>query len=32
MNIKPFNLEEYLVNPLRKVVTREGKSVRASDC
>lgn len=26
--MKPFNLKEYLINPLRKVVTREGKSVR----
>ena len=22
MNIKPFNLKEYLANPLRKVVTK----------
>ena len=28
MNIKPFNLEEFRTNPLRKVVTREGKPVR----
>ena len=26
--MKPFNLEEYLANPSRKVVTREGKPVR----
>ena len=26
--MKPFNLEEYLKNPSRKVVTREGRSVR----
>lgn len=26
--MKPFNLEEYLKNPDRKVVTREGRSVR----
>ena len=26
--MKPFNLEEYLTNPSRKVVTREGKPAR----
>ena len=26
--MKPFNLEEYLANPLMKIVTREGKPVR----
>lgn len=26
--MKPFNLKEYLENPLRKVVTREGYPVR----
>ena len=26
--MKPFNLEEYLKNPSRKVVTKDGKSVR----
>ena len=26
--MKPFNLEEYLKNPSRKVVTRDGKNVR----
>ena len=26
--MKQFNLEEYLKNPLRKVVTREGKNVK----
>ena len=26
--MKPFNLEEYLVNPSRKIVTREGKPAR----
>ena len=26
--MKPFNLEEYLINPSKKVVTREGKPVR----
>ena len=26
--MKPFNLEEYLANPSRKVVTREGRDVR----
>ena len=26
--MKPFNLEEYLKNPERKVVTRDGKDVR----
>lgn len=26
--MKPFNLEEYLKNPSRKVVTRDGRSVR----
>ena len=26
--MKPFNLEEYLANPSRKVVTRDGRSVR----
>ena len=26
--MKPFNLEEYLTNPSRKIVTRKGKPVR----
>lgn len=26
--MKPFNLKEYLANPSRKVVTRDGKNVR----
>ena len=26
--MRPFNLEEYLANPSRKVVTREGRDVR----
>ena len=26
--MKPFNLEEYLQNPSRKVVTRDGRNVR----
>ena len=26
--MKPFNLEEYLANPSKKIVTREGKPVR----
>ena len=26
--MEPFNLEEFRINPLRKVVTREGKPVR----
>lgn len=26
--MKQFNLEEYLANPNRKIITREGKSVR----
>ena len=26
--MKPFNLEEYLKNPSKKVVTREGKAVK----
>ena len=26
--MKPFNLEEYLVNPSKKVVTREGKPAK----
>ena len=26
--MKPFSLEEYLANPSRKVVTKDGKSVR----
>ena len=26
--MKPFNLEEYLKNPKRKVVTRDGRNVR----
>ena len=26
--MKPFNLEEYLANPTRKIVTRDGKDVR----
>ena len=28
MAMKPFNLEEYLKNPLKKVVTRDGRNVR----
>ena len=28
MIMKQFNLEEYLANPTRKVVTRDGRSVR----
>ena len=28
MNMKPFNLNEYFKNPLRKVVTRDGRKVR----
>ena len=28
MNMKQFNLEEYLKNPSKKVVTRDGRSVR----
>ena len=27
-NMKPFSLEEYLKNPSRKVVTRDGRNVR----
>lgn len=27
-NMKQFNLEEYLKNPLKKVVTRDGQSVK----
>ena len=27
MNMKPFNIEEYLKNPSRKLVTRSGKKV-----
>ena len=32
--MKQFNLEEYLANPLRKVVTRDGKNIRiiCTDC
>ena len=26
--MKPFNLEEYLANPTRKIVTRDGRSAR----
>ena len=26
--MKPFNLEEYIKNPSRKIVTRDGKNVR----
>ena len=26
--MKPFNLEEYLANPTKKVVTRDGKDAR----
>ena len=26
--MKPFNLEEYLANPTKKVVTRDGRNVR----
>ena len=26
--MKPFNLEEYLANPNRKVITRDGRNVR----
>ena len=26
--MRPFNLEEYLQNPLKKIVTRDGRSVR----
>ena len=26
--MKPFNLEEYLKNPSKKVVTREGRTVK----
>lgn len=26
--MKPFNLEEYIANPSKKVVTRDGKNVR----
>ena len=26
--MKPFNLEEYLANPTRKIMTKEGKPVR----
>ena len=26
--MKPFNLEEYLANPNRKVVTRDGRNIR----
>ena len=32
MNIKQFNLEEYLANPSRKVVTRDGKKVKKILC
>lgn len=32
--MKQFNLEEYLANPTRKVVTRDGKNIRiiCTDC
>ena len=30
--MKPFNLEEYLKNPEKKVVTREGKTVKRILC
>ena len=26
--MRPFNLDEYLANPLKKVITREGRNVR----
>ena len=26
--MKPFSLEEYLKNPYRKIITRDGKSAR----
>ena len=26
--MKPFNLEEYLANPSKKVVTRDGRKIR----
>ena len=26
--MKPFNLEEYLANPNRKIVTRDGRNAR----
>lgn len=28
INMKPFNLDEYLANPSKKVVTRDGKLVK----
>lgn len=28
IKMKPFNLDEYLANPAKKVVTRDGRSVR----
>ena len=28
ISMKPFNLDEYLANPTKKVVTRDGRSVR----
>ena len=28
INMKPFNLDEYFANPSKKVVTRDGRSVR----
>lgn len=28
ISMKPFNLDEYLANPSKKVVTRDGKSVK----
>ena len=28
IDMKPFNLEEYLKNPDKKVVTRDGRNVR----
>ena len=30
--MKPFNLEEYIKNPSRKVVTKEGKTVKRILC
>lgn len=28
LNMRPFNLDEYLKNPNKKVITREGKNVK----
>ena len=28
INMKPFNLEEYLKNPTKKVITRDGRNAR----